>query len=72
MLLGVVLGDGYGTHPGAWRMPHAASDAYTDIEAQVRAAQTAERGGLDYAFYPDRVFLKGTFSRSLRVSRWSL
>lgn len=59
MLLGVVLGDGYGTHPGAWRMPHAASDAYTDIEAQVRAAQTAERGGLDYAFYPDRVFLKG-------------
>ena len=59
MRLGVALGDSYGTHPGAWRMPHAAPDAYTDVEVQVRAAQTAERGGLDYAFFPDRVFLQG-------------
>ncbi|QIX53677.1 NtaA/DmoA family FMN-dependent monooxygenase [Rhodococcus sp. DMU1] len=59
MLLGVALGDSYGAHPGAWRMPHTNPNAYTDVEVQVRAAQTAERGGLDYAFYPDRVFLQG-------------
>jgi FMN-dependent oxidoreductase (nitrilotriacetate monooxygenase family) len=59
MLLGAVLGQAYGTHPGAWRMPWAAPDNYTDIHAQVRTAQTAERGGLDYLFYPDRVFVWG-------------
>jgi FMN-dependent oxidoreductase (nitrilotriacetate monooxygenase family) len=59
MLIGTVLGQAYGNHPGAWRMPSAPPDAYTDINAQVRTAQTAERGGLDYLFYPDRVFLWG-------------
>jgi FMN-dependent oxidoreductase (nitrilotriacetate monooxygenase family) len=59
MLIGAVLGQAYGNHPGAWRMSAAASDAYTDIDAQVRTAQTAERGGLDYLFYPDRVFVWG-------------
>ena len=59
MLLGIVLGQAYGNHPGAWRMLSAAPDAYTDINAQVRTAQTAERGGLDYLFYPDRVFIWG-------------
>jgi alkanesulfonate monooxygenase SsuD/methylene tetrahydromethanopterin reductase-like flavin-dependent oxidoreductase (luciferase family) len=59
MLIGTVLGQAYGNHPGAWRMPTAAPDAYTDIQTQVRTAQTAERGGLDYLFYPDRVFVWG-------------
>ncbi|MFI5626512.1 NtaA/DmoA family FMN-dependent monooxygenase [Nocardioides sp. NPDC051685] len=59
MALGVALGDSYGAHPGAWRMPEADPNAYVDVEVQVRAAQTAERGGLDYAFYPDRAFLHG-------------
>lgn len=59
MLLGTALGQANGGHPGAWRMPWADPDAYTDIGTQVRAAQTAERGGLDYIFYPDRVFVWG-------------
>ncbi len=59
MLLGTVLGTTYGAHPGAWRMPWADPNAYTDLEPHVRAAQTAERGGLDYLFYPDRVFIWG-------------
>jgi len=59
MLLGAVLGTTYGAHPGAWRMPWADPNAYTDVETHVRAAQSAERGGLDYLFYPDRVFVWG-------------
>jgi FMN-dependent oxidoreductase (nitrilotriacetate monooxygenase family) len=59
MLLGAVLGAAYGNHPGAWRMPWAAPDEYTDVQTHVRSAQTAERGGLDYLFYPDRVFIWG-------------
>ena len=64
MLLGTVLGEPYGNHPGAWRMPSAAPDAYVDVQTQVRAAQTAERGGMDYVFYPDRVFLWGDIESS--------
>lgn len=59
MLLGLVMGEVYGNHPGAWRMPSADPNAYTDVETQVRSVQTAERGGLDYVFYPDRVFVWG-------------
>lgn len=59
MLLGAVLGEPYGNHPGAWRMPWAQPHAYTDTEVHVRAARTAERGGFDYLFFPDRVFLWG-------------
>jgi FMN-dependent oxidoreductase (nitrilotriacetate monooxygenase family) len=59
MLLGAVLGTTYGSHPGAWRMPWADPDAYTDVQTHVRTAQSAERGGLDYLFYPDRVFIWG-------------
>lgn len=60
--LGVALGESYGTHPGAWRMPDVDASAYTDVDVQVRAAQVAERGGLDYVFYPDRVFLRDDLS----------
>ncbi|BBH69556.1 nitrilotriacetate monooxygenase [Actinoplanes sp. OR16] len=58
-LLGAVLGEMHGNHPGAWRMPAADPNAYTDVTALVRAAQSAERGGLDYIFLPDRVFIWG-------------
>jgi FMN-dependent oxidoreductase (nitrilotriacetate monooxygenase family) len=58
-LLGAVLGEMHGNHPGAWRMPAADPNAYTDVTTFVRAAQTAERGGLDYLFFPDRVFIWG-------------
>jgi FMN-dependent oxidoreductase (nitrilotriacetate monooxygenase family) len=59
MLLGVAMGPANGHHPGAWRMPWADPDAYTDVKSHVRTAQIAERGGLDYLFYPDRVFIWG-------------
>lgn len=59
MLLGTVPGQTYGAHPGAWRMPWADPNAYTEVETHVRVARTAERGGLDYIFYPDRDFLWG-------------
>jgi FMN-dependent oxidoreductase (nitrilotriacetate monooxygenase family) len=58
-LLGAVLGAMHGNHPGAWRMPSADPGAYTDTTFMVRAAQAAERGGLDYIFLPDRVFIWG-------------
>ncbi|WP_369138019.1 NtaA/DmoA family FMN-dependent monooxygenase [Modestobacter versicolor] len=58
-LLGAVLGEMHGNHPGAWRMPSADPNAYSDVTAWVRAAQIAERGGLDYLFFPDRVFIWG-------------
>lgn len=64
MLLGAMLGTTYGIHPGAWRMPWADPNAYTDVETHVRAAQIAERGGLDYLFYPDRVFIWGDLESS--------
>lgn len=59
VLLGVVLSDGFGVHPGAWRMPTSAPDTYTSLDVPVRLAQKAERGGLDYIFYQERVFLWG-------------
>ena len=40
-------------------MPEADPNAYTDVSTIVRAAQSAERGGLDYVFLPDRVFIWG-------------
>ena len=58
-LLGMVAGEMHGNHPGAWRMPSADPGAYTDVTTFVRAARTAERGGLDYLFLPDRVFIWG-------------
>src|SRR3712207_6369156 len=59
MLIGTAYSGPYGIHPGAWRAPWAKADAYTDIDVAIRSAQAAERGGLDFVFYPDRVFIWG-------------
>jgi FMN-dependent oxidoreductase (nitrilotriacetate monooxygenase family) len=59
MLIGTTYAGPYGAHPGAWRAPWAKPDAYTDINVAIRSAQIAERGGLDFVFYPDRVFIWG-------------
>lgn len=59
MILGLALGESYGVHPGAWRMPGVDPSAYTNVDVPVRSAQAGERGGLDFIFYPDRVFLHG-------------
>lgn len=62
MILGIALGENYGVHPGAWRMPGADPLAYTNVDVNVRSARAAERGGLDFAFFPDRVFLHDDLS----------
>ncbi|MBJ7483870.1 NtaA/DmoA family FMN-dependent monooxygenase [Brevundimonas sp.] len=59
MILGLALGESYGVHPGAWRMPGVDPLAYTNVDVQVRGARAGERGGLDFVFFPDRVFLHG-------------
>ncbi|MBB5695411.1 FMN-dependent oxidoreductase (nitrilotriacetate monooxygenase family) [Roseomonas pecuniae] len=38
--------------------------AYTNVDVAVRSARAAERGGLDFVFFPDRVFLHGDLSAS--------
>ncbi|ETD33284.1 NtaA/DmoA family FMN-dependent monooxygenase [Williamsia sp. D3] len=62
MLLGVMLGDSYGVHPGAWRMPGVDVTAHTNFDLQVEYAQIAEGGGFQFAFLPDRVFLRSDLS----------
>lgn len=59
MIMGMVHSGPYGNHPGAWRAEWAKPNAYTDIEEAIRSAQVADRGGLDFVFYPDRVFIWG-------------
>ncbi|MEK5056841.1 NtaA/DmoA family FMN-dependent monooxygenase [Paenibacillus sp. FSL H7-0326] len=62
MILGVTLGNNFGTHPATWRMPHVDPRSYTNIDATVEQARTAERGGLQFVFLPDRLFLNGDLS----------
>jgi FMN-dependent oxidoreductase (nitrilotriacetate monooxygenase family) len=64
MILGTFLGNNFGSHAGAWRMPHVDPDAYTSIEATIAQARAAERGGLDFVFLPDRLFLTGDLTTS--------
>src|SRR5687768_14903140 len=59
MVLGMGLGNNFGVHPGAWRMPHVDPGAYTKIETTVAQARAAERGGLQFVFMADRLFLHG-------------
>lgn len=53
MLIGMHLGNGYGTIPGAWRAPGIDPTNYTSFDAKVRYAQAAERGKLQFLFFPD-------------------
>ncbi|PSL24086.1 NtaA/DmoA family FMN-dependent monooxygenase [Chitinophaga ginsengisoli] len=53
MLIGLHLGNGYGSQPGAWRMPGVDSKSYTSFDARVKQAQAAERGKLQFIFLPD-------------------
>lgn len=59
MILGVAWGNNFGNHPATWRKPHVDPKSYTDIEATVKQAQAAERGGLEFIFLPDRLFMAG-------------
>ena len=53
MIIGLHLGNGYGSQPGAWRMPGIDPASYTSFDAKVRHAQSAERGKLQFLFLPD-------------------
>ncbi len=53
MLLGMHFGNGFGSQPHAWRMPQVDPHNYTNFDAQVRYAQSAERGLFDFLFLPD-------------------
>lgn len=53
MLIGLHLGNGYGSQPGAWRMPWVDPQSYTSFDARVKQAQAAERGKFQFIFIPD-------------------
>jgi len=53
MIIGIHLGNGYGSQPDAWRMPWVDPMGYTSFDAKVRHAQAAERGKLQFLFLPD-------------------
>ncbi|MCC8554665.1 NtaA/DmoA family FMN-dependent monooxygenase [Xanthomonas hortorum] len=53
MIIGLHLGNGYGSQPGAWRMPWVDPTNYISFDARVRQAQAAERGKFQFIFLPD-------------------
>lgn len=53
MLIGLHLGNGYGSQYGAWRMPEVDPESYTSFDARVKQAQVAERGKFQFLFLPD-------------------
>ncbi|MCW3170732.1 NtaA/DmoA family FMN-dependent monooxygenase [Chryseobacterium sp. 09-1422] len=53
MLIGLSFGAGYGSQPGAWRMPWVNPTSFADFDIMVKQAQTAERGKLHFLFLPD-------------------
>lgn len=53
MLIGLHLGNGYGSQPGAWRFPGVDPESYTSFDARVKQAQAAERGKFQFLFLPD-------------------
>lgn len=53
MILGMQLGNGYGSQPMAWKAPGVDPVNYANFDAQVRYAQAAERGKFAFLFLPD-------------------
>jgi FMN-dependent oxidoreductase (nitrilotriacetate monooxygenase family) len=64
LILGMALTDGYGNLPGAWRVPGVDPANYAKVEANVRYAQAAERGGFTFLFTPDFPAVRGDVERS--------
>ena len=63
MILGMHLGNGYGSQGSAWRTPGVDPSNYTDFDAQVRYAQAAERGKFAFLFLPDFLALRADVDR---------
>ncbi len=53
MLIGLHLGNGYGSQSGAWRMPGVDPESYTSFDIRVKQAKAAERGKFQFIFLPD-------------------
>lgn len=53
MLIGMQLGNGYGSQSNAWLAPNVDPHNYTNLDAHVRYAQAAERGKFQFLFLPD-------------------
>jgi FMN-dependent oxidoreductase (nitrilotriacetate monooxygenase family) len=53
MLLALQVANGYGSQPGAWRMPGTDPSSYTDMDVFDRYAQAAERGKIQLIFLAD-------------------
>lgn len=53
LMIGMVVNGGYGSQPGAWRMPGVDPKNYANFDSQVRYAQAAERGKFQFLFAPD-------------------
>ncbi|MEO5304294.1 MULTISPECIES: LLM class flavin-dependent oxidoreductase [Corynebacterium] len=53
MLIGMQLGNGYGSQSTAWLAPQADVENYVNLDAHVRYAQKAERGKFQFVFFPD-------------------
>src|SRR6476659_163374 len=58
MILGMQLGNGYGTQPHAWRAAGVDPSNYTSFDARVRYARVAERGKVAFLFLPDFLALR--------------
>jgi FMN-dependent oxidoreductase (nitrilotriacetate monooxygenase family) len=59
MILGMALASGYGALAGAWRADHVDPGNYANMDANVRYAQAAERGGFTFLFTPDFPAVRG-------------
>ncbi|MEX3610893.1 NtaA/DmoA family FMN-dependent monooxygenase [Rothia sp. LK2588] len=53
MLIGMQLGNGYGSQVSAWNFPGVDPLNYTNLDSHVRYAQKAERGKFQFLFFPD-------------------
>lgn len=64
MILGSMLGSSYGALADAWRAPGVDPLNFTSTDAQVRIAQSAERGGFSFMFLPDFAAVRGGEERA--------
>ncbi|MGO4859984.1 LLM class flavin-dependent oxidoreductase [Arthrobacter sp. 2MCAF14] len=53
MILGMELGNLSGTQPDSWRAPGVDATEYLDYDTRIGYAQSAERGKLQFLFFPN-------------------
>ncbi|UGT62694.1 hypothetical protein [Nocardia asteroides] len=65
MILGLHLGSGYGSQSLSWRAEGVDPASYTNLDAQVRCAQKAERGKFAFLFLPDSLAMTRGIAREV-------